>query len=115
MKFKDVELYTWLKYKNICWFVVSVENNACYLETTSDEICLSASDFDKYRIEPVQPPVFHLNEDVLCVGDCEKELQNQIVKIIKVDDDKTESLIYLIECNNRRDWATPFDLVRLNY
>lgn len=77
MKFKDVEPYTWLKYKNICWFVVSVENNACYLGTTSDEICLSASDFEKYHIEHVQPQVFHLNEDVLCIGDCDKALQTK--------------------------------------
>ena len=37
MKFKDVEPYTWLKYKNIYWFVIGKEPDVCYLESMSDE------------------------------------------------------------------------------
>lgn len=115
MKIEDVELYTWLKYDNKYWFVIYLEEDVCYLAKDSDEISLTKCYFEKHHIEPVQPPVFQLYEQVLCRGSYLYDHQNNIVTIVKIDSDKSEPLKYLIEGNGCREWASPFDLQKLDY
>lgn len=111
MKFKDVKLFTWLKYKDENWFIYDLTETYCSIENNSGFIdCLTIDEFSNNLIEPVQLPTFQLNESVLYTS---PQGDQHIVTIETID--YNDSLTYRIKYHNEYAWVRPFMLQKVQY
>lgn len=115
MKFKDIEIYTWINYHGEAWFVANLHHDGCYLENSRTEMYVKNYDFQENKAESVQPPVFQLGDMVVYVDKHNNHFHNKRVNIVNVDRKVFETFPYRVEADNERTWATPFDLTKIEY
>lgn len=60
MKFKDIEIYTWINYHGEAWFVANLHHDGCYLENSRTEMYVKNYDFQEIRQNPFNHQCFSL-------------------------------------------------------
>lgn len=115
MKFKDVDIYTWIKYQDDVWFVANARYDACYLANSRNDMWVKASEFDQHHAESVKPQIFQCGDIVIYTNEGKKTFHNKLVNIVDVNRDIFETFPYRIEFDNHQTWATPFDLTKITY
>lgn len=94
----------WISYKGKPYYLKQHGPKALVVDSNSKELYVSYTD-----IEQIEVPTFNVGEQVVCV-DKESPLNGQIVTINMDDNSSFAPYRYGIY-----RWATPFDIVKIDY
>lgn len=110
MIIRDVPEYTWVSYLG----------EPHFLTNSGEAIILRHSNLHMEHVgletvvKPIQTPVFHIGDKVLCVDETSKYYQ-QVVTIFDIDLDMPFSPYQIDENQLIATMATPFDIVKVKY
>ena len=106
MKLKDVDLFTWVLYDGQPYNIKEKSDNYSRLKHSNGKIVRISIDKD---VDVLDVPTFKVGEKVMCI-DNKSPFNGQLVTI--KDDDNSSFAPY--EYDDYL-WATPFDLVKIDY
>ena len=101
----DIQEKMWISFNGEPMYVANITDNVILLSTTGDEFKVSLNE----SFERIEVPVFHKGQSVLCI-DKESSCYQQVVTILSTVTDAFVN--YQL---TPYQWATPFDIVPIEY
>lgn len=101
----DIQEKMWISFNGEPMYVANINDDVILLSNTGDEFKVSLNE----SFEPIEVPVFKKGQSVLCIDE-ESICYQQIVTILSTVTDAFVTYQLTPE-----QWATPFDIVPIEY